>query len=107
MTLYVSSGAFRSRTIGDVIDLSHAKVSGTALGFRPHDFLDEVAPYVRALHLSDNDGREDQNLSFAEDAWFYPCLKDFRHVPWVLETYKLEDHVMMQQCAMLRASKED
>ncbi len=91
--------------VGFLIDMGHAKVSGTALGFSPHDFLDEVAPYVRALHLSDNDGREDQNLPFDESAWFYPRLKDFRHVPWVLEAYKLEDQVMNQQVAMLAACK--
>jgi sugar phosphate isomerase/epimerase len=91
--------------VGFFIDMGHAKVSATALGFDPHDFLDEVAPYVRALHLSDNDGREDQNLPFGENAWFYPRLKDFRHLPWVLEAYKLEDNVMKQQVAMLAACK--
>ena len=91
--------------VGFLIDMGHAKVSGTALGFSAHSFLDAVAPHVRALHLSDNDGREDQNLPFGEDAWFYPRLKDFRHVPWVLEAYKLDDHVMNQQVAMLAACK--
>ena len=91
--------------VGFLIDMGHAKVSATALGFDANDFLDEVAPYVRALHLSDNDGREDQNLPFSDSAWFYPRLKDFRHMPWVLEAYTLADDVMKQQVAMLGAAK--
>lgn len=91
--------------VGFLIDTGHTKVSGTALGYDPHAFMDAVAPYVRALHLSDNDGREDQNLPFDENAWFYPRLKDFKHVPWVLEAYKLEDGIMKQQVAMLAACK--
>ncbi len=91
--------------VGFLIDTGHTKVSGTALGYDPHAFMDAVAPYVRALHLSDNDGREDQNLPFDETAWFYPRLREFRHVPWVLEAYRLEDGTMKQQVAMLAACK--
>lgn len=91
--------------VGFLIDTGHTKVSGTALGFDPHAFMDAVAPHVRALHLSDNDGREDQNLPFDEAAWFFPRLTDFRHVPWVLEAYKLDDQVMARQVAMLEACK--
>ncbi|MBX7199425.1 MAG: sugar phosphate isomerase/epimerase [Rhodospirillaceae bacterium] len=91
--------------VGFLIDTGHTKVSGTALGFDPHAFLDAVAPYVRALHLSDNDGREDQNLPFDENAWFYPRLKEFRDVPWVLEAYKLDDDIMKRQVAMLGTCK--
>lgn len=91
--------------VGFLIDTGHTKVSGTALGYDPHAFMDAVAPYVRALHLSDNDGREDQNLPFDEKAWFYPRLKAFRHVPWVLEAYRLDDDTMNQQVAMLATCK--
>jgi sugar phosphate isomerase/epimerase len=87
--------------VGFLIDMGHAKVSATALNFDAHDFLDQVSPYVRALHLSDNDGREDQNLPFGSDAWFYPRLKDFKHVPWVIESYAMPDDVMRRQIALL------
>jgi len=29
-----------------------------------------ISRHIRALHLSDNDGQEDQNLPFDETAWF-------------------------------------
>jgi sugar phosphate isomerase/epimerase len=87
--------------VGFLIDMGHAKVSATALKFDAHDFLDRVSPYVRALHLSDNDGLEDQNLPFSKEAWFYPRLKEFVEIPWVIEAYNLPDDVMRQQLTLL------
>jgi len=94
-------GDIERDNVGFLIDMGHAKVSATALGFNAHDFLDQVAPYVSALHLSDNDGREDQNLPFDDSAWFYPRLKDFRDMPWVIEAYEMPDDTMKRQLALL------
>lgn len=93
--------------VGFLIDTGHVKVSATALAFDPHDFLDRVTPYVRALHLSDNNGQEDQNLPFDTNAWFYPQLKEFCHVPWVIEAYTLEDNVMFEQIELLQDIKNN
>ena len=76
--------------------------SGTALGFDPLRFMEQVSPYVRALHISDNDGREDQNLPFTTDAWFYPLLKDFRRLPMVIEAYELDDATLRGQLDLLQ-----
>jgi len=91
--------------VGFLIDMGHAKVSATALGFDPHRFLDRVATFVRALHLSDNDGQEDQNLPFDRDAWFFPRLKEFREIPWVIEAYTLQDSTAVEQFELANAQK--
>ncbi|MBL8643830.1 MAG: TIM barrel protein [Rhodospirillaceae bacterium] len=83
--------------VGFLIDVGHTKVSATALGYDAHAFLDEVGPYIQALHLSDNDGLEDQNLPFRADSWFAPRLKDFADLPMVIEAYALEDNQIHQQ----------
>jgi len=88
--------------VGFLIDTGHAKVSATALGFDAHEFISAVKPYIRALHLSDNDGREDQNLPFTDKAWFYPLLRDFAGLPMVIEAYTLDDETMLSQRALLR-----
>jgi len=88
--------------VGFLIDTGHAKVSGTALGFDPQDFIAAIKPHIRAFHLSDNDGREDQNLPFTNKAWFYPLLKDFAPLPMVIEAYKLDDAAMLSQRDLLR-----
>lgn len=83
--------------VGFLIDVGHTKVSATALGYDAHAFMDQVAPHIRALHLSDNNGLEDQNLPYTADAWFAPRLKDFRHLPIVIEAYALSDADIRQQ----------
>ena len=76
--------------LGFLIDVGHAKVTATALRFDAQAFLDKVAPYVRAFHLSDNDGTADTNQCFDESAWFIPRLADFPETTMILESYRLE-----------------
>jgi len=83
--------------VGFLIDVGHTKVSATALNYDAHKFMDEVAPYIQALHLSDNDGLEDQNLPYTKDAWFAPRLKDFSDLPIVIEAYALDDRQIAEQ----------
>ena len=83
--------------VGLLLDVAHAKVSATALNFDQDDFIDRVAPYVRCLHLSDNDGREDSNQPFDEKAWFIPHLQKFRHCEIVIEAYRLKPETMQAQ----------
>jgi sugar phosphate isomerase/epimerase len=88
--------------VGLLLDVAHAKVSATALGFDADDFVDQVAPHVRCLHLSDNNGREDSNQPFGDDAWFVPRLTEFRHCEVVVEAYRLKPQVMLSQLEFLQ-----
>lgn len=90
--------------IGLLLDLGHARVAATALGQDPHELVEEVAARVRCLHLSENDGHRDLNLPFDETAWFWPHLERFRHLPWVVEAYRLEPSVLAEQVALLEQS---
>lgn len=72
-----------------LVDTGHVKVTAAALGFDSHRFLDEVAPYVIAFHLSDNDGSADTNQPFDDHAWFVPRLAEFPHATMILEAYRL------------------
>ncbi|MDA2929382.1 sugar phosphate isomerase/epimerase [Acidobacteria bacterium AH-259-O06] len=78
------------RDVGDpnfglLLDVGHAKVSSVACGFDLETFVAEVAPHVRALHLSDNDGVEDRNAPFGKNAWFVPHLRHFASSAVTLE----------------------
>lgn len=77
--------------VGFLIDVGHARVSATALGFNPIDFMDRVQPFTEALHLSDNDALEDQNLPFDETAWFWPLLSEHTDKVKVVEAYTMSD----------------
>jgi sugar phosphate isomerase/epimerase len=87
--------------VGLLLDVAHAKVSSTALGFNVNDFVDKVAPHVRCLHLSDNDGRTDSNQPLNEDFWFIPRLREFSHCEIVIEAYRLKPSVMKSQLELV------
>lgn len=90
--------------LGILLDVGHLKVTAASLGFDPCELVDQVAPYVRAFHLSDNDGRSDQNLSFGRDAWFMNLLPDFPEATYIIEAYRLEpSDILVCQEAVLEA----
>lgn len=84
-------GDVNRTNVGFLIDVAHARVSATALGFDPIRFMEQVSPYTEALHLSDNDTQEDQNLPFDESSWFWPILSEYLDRPFVIEAYNLSD----------------
>jgi len=76
--------------LGLLLDVGHLKVTAASLGFEPRRLVERVAPYVRAFHLSDNDGKSDQNLPFGREAWFMGLLPDFPEATYIIEAYRLE-----------------
>lgn len=58
-----------------LIDVAHLKVSSTSLGFDKEKFLETVSPWIRAYHLSDNDGLSDSNKPVTKASWFWPYIK--------------------------------
>lgn len=86
-----------------LLDAGHAKVTATALGVRPERFFDVLAPYIRALHLSENDGMRDKHARFNAKAWFSPFLKDYRKLPMVIEVHSLSMDEILEQRQILAA----
>jgi len=85
-----------------LIDVAHARVSATALAFDASEFMRRTEPFTEALHLSDNDSQEDQNLPFDDNSWFWPLLDMYADRPKVIESYKLRDNDLLRQIALLR-----
>ncbi len=82
--------AVNSPSLGMLLDVAHLKVSAQTLGVDRRQTLEEVRPYVRALHLSDNDGTTDNNQPFEQDAWFVQHLPMFPSAVCVIETIPLD-----------------
>jgi sugar phosphate isomerase/epimerase len=57
-----------------LIDVAHLKVSANSLNFDKLEFLKKVSPWVRAYHLSENNGLADTNESVRETSWFWPYI---------------------------------
>jgi len=60
--------------VGFLLDVAHLKVSATALGFDLIEAHEKVKPWIRAYHLSDNDGNFDSNHPVTESSWFWSVL---------------------------------
>jgi sugar phosphate isomerase/epimerase len=58
-----------------LVDVAHLKVSANSLLFNPIDFLEECNSWIRAYHLSDNDGTRDSNQMVDEGSWFWNYLR--------------------------------
>lgn len=62
-------------SVKQLIDVAHLKVSANSLKYDASDMFAVCHDRIAAYHLSDNDGLEDSNQPFGDDAWFWPHLK--------------------------------
>ena len=85
-----------------LIDVAHLKVSANSFGFDPVGMFDLCHEWIAGYHLSDNDGLEDSNQPFAEDAWFWPYLKpDVGY--YSVEVYGLSLSQLRQQVNLVQS----
>lgn len=73
--------------IGLLLDVGHLHVSARRMGFDFAAGVRAVAPYVRELHLHDNDGQADQHLPLGRGTIDFSVLREVRAPYPVLETY--------------------
>jgi len=76
---------------GYLLDTGHLQVSARTLGFDLDAAMTALAPYIRAFHLSDNDGAADTNEPFGPDAWFLPWLRTCADAAVVIELRRVPD----------------
>ena len=72
-------------------------MSANALGYSPDSFISEIRPYIRAFHLSDNDGQTDQNRLVSKSSWFWPAVRQLPDATIVLEAYNLIEAEISEQ----------
>ena len=91
--------------VGILLDVGHLKVSAQSLGFDADAAVRKMAPHIKAVHLSDNDGQEDSNRLVRSDSWFWPALAglpDLASVIFVLEVYRLAPTEVEAQLDIVR-----
>ena len=62
------------QSVTQLIDVAHLKVSANSLNFDPDRMFDLCRERITGFHLSDNNGLEDSNMPFDNDAWFWPYI---------------------------------
>ncbi|QLH02208.1 hypothetical protein C5F47_00735 [Nitrosopumilus cobalaminigenes] len=75
--------------VGLLLDLGHATVSAYWLNYDKDDFVKKCKKRVSAIHVSNNNGLQDQHKSLTPNCWQILKLKEFKHVPIILETMNL------------------
>lgn len=73
--------------VGLLLDTGHLNVSAHTLGFDRMSFIDKVAPYIKAIHVHDNDGATDAHQPIEPTSWVLDILRkpEFAALPLVIE----------------------
>ncbi len=61
--------------LGVLLDTGHLNVSACTLGFDRLAFIEQIAPYIKAFHIHDNDGQADLHQPIQPDSWVLQVLK--------------------------------
>jgi len=88
--------------VKQLIDVAHLKVSANSLNFDSTQMFEVCHERIAAYHLSDNDGLEDSNKPFGEDAWFWQHLKsDVGY--YTVEVYGCTPDQLLQQVNLVQS----
>ena len=87
-----------SRMVGILLDLGHAHTHG----LDPLAFLRLLSPHICALHIHNNDGRNDSHNPLYEGKMNYPSLLNGiaaipDHYPIQIEMHKMEDLISSRE----------
>lgn len=89
-------------SVGLLIDVAHLKVSANSLNFDAATMFDVCDERIAAYHLSDNNGLEDSNKQFDDNAWFWPHLKsDVGY--YSVEVYGCTPDQLLQQANLVQS----
>jgi sugar phosphate isomerase/epimerase len=90
--------------LGALIDTGHLNVSATTFGFDRLNFIDDVEPFVRAVHLHDNEGKIDSHFAIEESSWTLAVLRrsSLRDISVILEAKFPEMKSLKAQAMSLR-----
>ncbi len=77
----------QSSHLGLLLDTGHLNVSAHTLGFDRMYFVDQLAPYVQAIHVHDNDGIADTHKPIQPNSWVIDVLRrpELAGLPLVVE----------------------
>jgi sugar phosphate isomerase/epimerase len=84
-----------------LLDLGHAKVNASTLGQPIDEMINLFHDRIIALHLSDNDGRNDLNWSLSYDSDLWPYIKMADTSIHVIEAHFTDEKTLKDQIRLL------
>ena len=89
-------------SVKQLVDVAHLKVSANSLNFEPSTMFEVCHERIAGYHLSDNNGLEDSNQAFEENAWFWPHLKkDVGY--YTVEVYGCTPQQLLKQADLVKS----
>ena len=82
-----------------LLDVGHLKVSANTLGFNKDKAHEQVKKWIKAYHLSENDGKEDTNSLISNKSWFLQKLKPVNS--YTLEVYNSDINLIKKQVDLI------
>ena len=84
------SKIFKNKDVGILLDLGHTAVTSHWLNFDKNKFVKSCLNKTFAVHVSNNNGKQDQHKSLTKNCWQTSQLKLFKNIPITLETMNLD-----------------
>jgi len=84
-----------------LLDLGHAKVNSSTLGQSIDAMINLFQDRIVALHISDNDGRNDLNWPLYPDSDLWPYINKMDSALRVIESYHADENILMDQIRLL------
>ena len=93
---------FKHPNLSMLLDIGHLKVSANTLNFNSFSFIRSFIENIKVIHLSENDGKTDQNLPIKSDSWFWNFIP-WKQVEYVsLEVSKQPFDILLDQLALIK-----
>jgi len=93
---------FRKKELGILLDLGHTVVTSHWLNFDKNKFVKNCQKRVYAVHISNNDGKQDQHKGLSKNCWQISQVKLFKNVPIILETMNLSTEKIKVNIQMVK-----
>ena len=94
----------KNTSLGLLVDLGHTSVTSHWLKFDKDEFVKKCKKYTYAIHISNNNGLQDQHKSLTKNCWQLSKLKNFKKYPIILETMNLSGEEIKQNIKLVENS---
>jgi len=94
----------KNTSLGLLVDLGHTTVTSHWLKFDKDNFVQKCSKYTYALHVSNNNGFQDQHRGLTQKCWAISKLKKFKNNPIILETMNLSIEKIKQNISIVQNS---
>ena len=87
-----------------MLDLGHTAVTSHWLKFDKDEFVQKCSKHAYAIHVSNNNGLQDQHRSLTQKCWAISKLKKFKNNPIILETMNLSIEKIKENIQLVQNS---